>query len=119
MSTMNIQGPVEIAAEVAASVIFQLTQRVAQLERQLDGEAQRLTKHVVQEVPDIFKSLQLHGLVLLNTNPGHAADLAERFSDRPAALAALDQAWNLDRAPLEPTVIEQIRVAFGSCNYRR
>jgi len=119
MSTTNTQGPVEISAEVAASVIRQLTQQVSQLELELGGEAQRLAEHVVQAVPEILKALRLHGLVLMNTNPGHAADLEQSLSNRPAALAALDQAWNLDRAPLEPAVIEQVRVAFNGGNYRR
>ena len=116
MSTTTIEGKVTLSGEQAAAVIRHLNDRITALESRLEFDQRDAAEQCSERIPEIIKYLRLHSVVLLYTGQGRAEDLAIQIRDH-AARAALEQAWNLDHAPLPQAVIDQVRAAtLGGMN---
>ncbi len=107
---------VALSSEEAANIIRLQDARIKQLETLLQEARLTTPNELAKRVPEVIKYLRMHSVVLLYTGHGRADAIAEQVKDE-AAVAALDQAWNLDNAPLPQPVIEQVRAAtLGGMN---
>lgn len=112
MDAPKVEGSVTLSAEDAASTIRQLHTRVRQLEREVAFEREQSNARAIRFVSDTIRYLRFFGVILLNTGIVRPGDItAQDRIEEAGVAAALEEAWNLSKAPLPPEVIEQVRTA--------
>lgn len=108
---MNVAGQTTISGEEAAQVIATLNLRVAMLTSQARQAQEDEPRRAASMVRDALRLLRMHGVILIRNGEVSEEAILQRVSGNQVATAALDEAWNLDRAPLPGPVIAQIREA--------
>ncbi|RTL46273.1 MAG: hypothetical protein EKK53_04825 [Burkholderiales bacterium] len=114
---MKVEGETTISAADAAQVIATLNAQIASLNSYIQQERASEEQRAAVRVRDAVLGLRRLGVILLHNGENSAQAIAQMASDNPVMLAAFEQAWNLERAPLPQPVISQLKeVTAGGMN---
>lgn len=108
--------PTTIELDDPQGVINSLQSRIAELEHQVVSERARGAVLFPAAIEDVVKHLRLHSVILLHVGESEFNNNKRRdvLSISPALHLAIDQVWQLHRAPLTLQVKDQIRIAANN-----
>lgn len=110
---MQVEGKTTISGEDAAQVIATLNQRVETLAAEARQAYEDEPGRAASMVRDALRLLRMHGVILIRSGEVSEEAVMQSVSGNRVAMAAMDEAWNLDMAPLPGPVVAQIREAMA------